>query len=193
MNYFNNATVHIGLELNIEEADYSVIEGETENTVIKLQFRRTQNPFTVTVYPVNITQANKRFNVGSFFTGEIVDDAMEGENTRVVFFHEQIKKKVIMQYRLSPHSGEDFTDEPYTITVPATQDNPPGSIEFVIPENFEVIDDEIDEIEQSFALVAEIGEDVPEEFTCFQRQVGDSECFGRRGATEIKIVDNDGN
>ena len=74
---------HIGLEVNIEEADYSVIEGEAENTVIKLQFRRTQNPFTVTVYPVNITQANKQFNVGNFFTGEVVDDAMEGENTRI--------------------------------------------------------------------------------------------------------------
>ena len=80
---------NVGLEINIEEADYSVIEGEAENTVIKLQFRRTQNPFTVTVYPVNSTQANKRFNVGNFFTGEIVDDAMEGENTKIAghFFH----------------------------------------------------------------------------------------------------------
>lgn len=63
---------------------------------------------------------------------------------------------------------------------------------FVIPENYEVIDDDIDEVEQSFALVAEIGEDVPESFTCFQRHVSDTECFGRKGATEITILDNDG-
>ena len=118
---------------------------------------------------------------------------MEGENTKIAghFFHQQSKCRHAIPS--SPHSGDDFTDVPYTITVPATQDDPPGSIDFVIPENFEVIDDDIDEIEQSFALVVEIGDDVPENFTCFQRQVGDSKCFGRRGATEIKIVDNDGN
>ena len=56
-----------------------------------------------------------------------------------------------------------------------------------------IVDDEIDEFEQSFILVAEIGGDVPEIFVCFQRQaVGDTGCFGRSGATEIKIVDNDG-
>ena len=55
-----------------------------------------------------------------------------------------------------------------------------------------VIDDDVNEIEQSFALVAEIGDDVPDRFACFQRQVGNTECFGRTGATEIKIVDNDG-
>ena len=56
-----------------------------------------------------------------------------------------------------------------------------------------IIDDEIDEFEQSFILVAEIGGDVPESFVCFQRQaVGDTGCRGRAGATEIKIVDNDG-
>ena len=53
-------------------------------------------------------------------------------------------------------------------------------------------DDDIDEIEQSFALVAEIGDDVPDSFACFQGQVGDTECLGRTGATEIKIMDNDG-
>ena len=53
-------------------------------------------------------------------------------------------------------------------------------------------DDEIDEIEQSFTLVAEIGDDVPDSFACFQRHVGDTDCFGRTGATEIRIMDNDG-
>ena len=53
------------------------------------------------------------------------------------------------------------------------------------------IDDDIDEIEQTFALVAEIGDDVPDRFACFQRQVGDTNCYGRTGATEIRIMDND--
>lgn len=54
-----------------------------------------------------------------------------------------------------------------------------------------VIDDNINEIEQSFALVAHLGDDVPDRFVCFQRQVGDEECLGRMGATEIRITDND--
>ena len=53
------------------------------------------------------------------------------------------------------------------------------------------INDDIHEIEQSFALVAEIGDDVLDRFACFQRQVGDTECFGRSGATIIRITDND--
>ena len=52
-------------------------------------------------------------------------------------------------------------------------------------------DDNIDEITQSFALIAQLHEDVPDNFACFQRYVGDSECFGRTGATEIIIYDND--
>ncbi|CAI8022403.1 hypothetical protein GBAR_LOCUS13163 [Geodia barretti] len=45
--------------------------------------------------------------------------------------------------------------------------------------------------EQSFAIVAEIGPDVPENISCFQIGVGSDVCFGRRGATEIRITDND--
>ena len=55
-----------------------------------------------------------------------------------------------------------------------------------------VINDTVNEIEQSFALVAVLGDDVPDDFACFQRHVGDTECFNRAGATEIRIVDNDG-
>ena len=50
----------------------------------------------------------------------------------------------------------------------------------------------MNEIEQSFALVAVLGEDVPDSFTCFKRQVDDTDCFGRTGAIKILIVDNDG-
>ena len=50
----------------------------------------------------------------------------------------------------------------------------------------------MNEITQSFALVTVLGDDVPDSFACFQRQVGDTDCFGRTGATRIIIVDNDG-
>ena len=51
---------------------------------------------------------------------------------------------------------------------------------------------------QSFVLVAEIGEDVPESFTCFQREEDEIGCNGnmeptaRFGATKITINDDDG-
>ena len=50
-------------------------------------------------------------------------------------------------------------------------------------------------------MTAEIGDDVPSncyvagvglsDCSCFQTQVGETECFGRSGATEIRITDND--
>ena len=55
-----------------------------------------------------------------------------------------------------------------------------------IPNFFSVRDDNVHEFTQSFAVVAEIGPDVPENFTCFQTQAGLGDCFGRRGATEIR-------
>ena len=45
-------------------------------------------------------------------------------------------------------------------------------------------------MEQSFALVAVLN-DVPVNFACFQKS-GSNDCFGRTGATEVSIVDNDG-
>lgn len=86
--------------------------------------------------------------------------------------------------------GADFTNVSFTITIPASEDS---ATTFVVPEMFDVIDDNINEIDQSFALVGQLGSDVPERFACFQEQVGDTECFGRTGATEIRIADNDGN
>ena len=86
----------------------------------------------------------------------------------------------------------DFTDLPITIEIPAATDD--GTQEFALPNFFQVIDDDIDEVEQSFAIVAVLGPDVTEvpfNFSCVQLQAGETECFGRRGATEIRITDND--
>lgn len=67
-----------------------------------------------------------------------------------------------------------------------------GTIETQVPQYFQVIDDNIFERVQSFALVAKLGPDVPEEFACFTTGFNDRECQGRIGATEIKIRDTDG-
>ena len=50
-------------------------------------------------------------------------------------------------------------------------------------------------------LIAELGDDVPSncfvedvglsDCSCFQTPYGDTECFGQRGATRIRILDND--
>ena len=81
----------------------------------------------------------------------------------------------------------DFTKLSLTIEVPA------ASTVFEVPNFFEVTDDDINENEKSFAIIAELGPDVPDtpfNFSCFQK-VGETECFGRRGATKIRITDND--
>ena len=83
---------------------------------------------------------------------------------------------------------------PETIEVPAGANDGYArvfSIPNFFPFLFQVIDDDIDEYEQSFAIVAELGPDVSDRIACFQLQAGDSRCFGRRGATEIRITDND--
>ena len=85
-------------------------------------------------------------------------------------------------------TGVDFSSMAMTFTVPQNADS------FDISNSFTVADDDINEIDQSFALVAELGPEVPDDLACFQIRAGDTECFGtgRLGATEIKITDNDG-
>ena len=61
---------------------------------------------------------------------------------------------------------------------------------FQIPTFFNITDDDINEVQQSFAIIADII-DVPENISCFQRAIGESICQGRRGATAIRITDND--
>ena len=89
-------------------------------------------------------------------------------------------------------TGADFTAVPIIIEIPAAIND--GAQEFELPTFFRVIDDDIDEVEQSFAIVAELGPDVtdtPFNFSCFQLRAGATACFGRCGATTIRITDND--
>ena len=102
---------------------------------------------------------------------------------------------VIRIFLLPVHAGADFINTSFTITVPASETER-GLYTIPLPDVF-VIDDDINENCQRFALVAQIGSDVPDSFTCFQksgcRECCGGQCFGRNGAIEIKIVDNDGN
>ena len=79
----------------------------------------------------------------------------------------------------------DFSDTSINVTIPANRRS------FTIPTFFTINDDNLDEDEQSFEIVAEIGPDVPDGVSCFQIPNVDAECQGRRGATEIRITDND--
>ena len=91
--------------------------------------------------------------------------------------------------------GDDFSQNGTIVTVPANRQI------FQIPHFLTIVDDNINEDEQSFVIVAEIGDDVPDKFangaktgfytlniSCFQLE---GDCRGRRGATEIRIDDND--
>ena len=79
----------------------------------------------------------------------------------------------------------DFSNRQMLITIPA------NSQTYEIQQLFTIVDDNIDEDQQSFAIVAEIGPDVLDGLSCFQIATGDTDCHGRRGAVEIKITDND--
>lgn len=78
--------------------------------------------------------------------------------------------------------GKDFLKS--TVTFPA----PVMTTSYQVSTFFEVVDDEVNEIEQSFAVIARI-EDTP---GCFKVAVGATECFGQYGAVQVRITDNDG-
>ena len=97
--------------------------------------------------------------------------------------------------------GADFSEQCTDITVPAAETA--GSQTYTIEKFFTVVDDDVNEVEHSFAMTAEIGDDVSSncfvdgvglsDCSCFQTPIGEIECFGtgRSGATEIRITDND--
>ena len=61
-NYFCHCTV---LNINFQESDYSFNEAAPVSG-ITVRFRRTQSPFTLRLFPVNITEGERR--VGDFIT-----------------------------------------------------------------------------------------------------------------------------
>ena len=59
------------LEINFEEADYSIIEG-TPLSVL-MQFRKTQSPFNITLRPVSISSAED-CGLGDFINGAAIKE-----------------------------------------------------------------------------------------------------------------------
>ena len=58
-----------------------------------------------------------------------------------------------------------------------------------MPRFFTIEDDNVNENEESFTIVAEIGPDVPDNIVCFRSPV--SIDWYRRGGATIRIFDND--
>lgn len=54
------------LQINFAEADYSLVEGSLLTNPIRIQFRNTQNPFTLILSPVSIREAEDIFKVEQF-------------------------------------------------------------------------------------------------------------------------------
>ena len=156
---------------------------------IRIQFRNTQNPFTLILSPLNIEDAEKDFAVEDFIDTSGEPGFLATSGIIYLLFiqcHSGVlrKYKYFLQFTFI-YLGNDFSNTSYMVTVPATEGTNVASGTFTIPINFTIIDDDIDEIEQSF------GPDVPDNFTCFQIKEGDIKCRGRKGATQIKIIDTD--
>ena len=141
---------------------------------IELQFRRTQNPFTLTLRPVTLAQYKMEFNdITSFIDCTIIPVNQTAD------------------------AISDFSTKSTTIIISPTAYNAVGgqTATFHLPNSvLSINDDEVNEIEQNFVLIAEIGSDVPDSFACFQIADGDSDCVldGRKGAAWIRIVNDDG-
>ena len=177
---FTLQVICTGLEYAFEVSDYSITEGISvlSNNMV-LTFRNNQNPFSVTLTPVTIDTA-ENLGLVSFVNSDNIAPTFRA-TAGVYCKHCGFS----LFFSFSSPSGDDFTYESLTITVPANLRR------YNIQQFFTIKDDDIDEDEQSFAIVAEIGPDVPENISCFQTGVGSTICHGRRGVTEISIIDND--
>ena len=69
------------LQINFEQADYEIVEGSTERPRIFLRFRTVQNPFTITIRPVDIDTL-ERENLSGFIT--FMDPTDPGFNARAI-------------------------------------------------------------------------------------------------------------
>ena len=83
----------------------------------------------------------------------------------------------------------DFSSSNRTVAVPVREGTGIQTIQ--LPEFFSVIDDSVNEDDQIFTIVVEMGPDVPDGYGCFLSRPGGTECLGKRGATRVVIRDND--
>ena len=182
------------LQINFEELDYSIHEGDSTANLITLQYRRTENDFTLRLTPVSIADSESMYDVVAFvYPNDIEEEtrATAGDIYADRFVciyrgHSMFSYSCTYIHFLSL-ADADFSSTPFVVIIPA------GTTTFVLPPDFRVEDDIVNEIEQFYALIGELGHDVTDRFACFQRRDGDKRgcAAGRTGATAIRIIDND--
>ena len=68
------------LQINFEELDYSINEGESTANKITMQYRRTENDFTLRLTPVSIADSESMYDVVAFVDpAEFVARATTGD------------------------------------------------------------------------------------------------------------------
>ena len=79
--YYHTTPIHIfiGLEINFEESDYSIREGEGLTAPITLQFRNNQNAFNVTFSPVTIDAVEGKGLGANFINSDTIVEESRAE------------------------------------------------------------------------------------------------------------------
>ena len=54
------------LQINLEELDFSIDEGDSTANLITMQYRRTENDFTLRLTPVSIADSESMYDVVAF-------------------------------------------------------------------------------------------------------------------------------
>ena len=172
------------MEINFEKTDYSVGEDGVLTTPIKVHFTPTQYAFNLTLSSVSIDMI-ENFDVNDFVDSSIITETFRATLGIVQFLS--------VHYSLSDMYtiDMDFTNESVTFELHRTEYDEPNTFQLPLDSSFQIIDDSVNENMESFALVAEV--ELPDNETlCFKISVSDTMCHGRVGATQINVIDNDG-
>ena len=62
------------LQINFEELDYSIDEGDSTANLITMQYRRTENDFTLRLTPVSIGDSESMYNVTEFVDPTVIEE-----------------------------------------------------------------------------------------------------------------------
>ena len=62
------------LQINFEHLDYSIDEGDSTANLITMQYRRTENDFTLRLTPVSIADSESMYDVVVFVYSADIDE-----------------------------------------------------------------------------------------------------------------------
>ena len=148
---------------------------------IGFQFQEVQNPFTLIFTPENISTAEDQ-GLGDIISSIAIDSDARATAGKILLSYIFIDNYLSFCY-----IGADFNQTTFVHNVSAS------STTTNLGPFLEVINDTTNEREQSFAVIARIGDEVPDRFCCFQTQVGATTCIGdgRSGVARMRIEDDD--